>query len=127
MSIQSKYQPVLNLGEEIGAKNGAVKEENGVLTITGTVQTQYEKNLIWDKIKAIGGATPSDIVADIRVETADYYAQYTVKKGDTLGKVAKQFYGEPKKYMQIFNANKDILDNPNLIEVGQVLTIPFEE
>lgn len=126
MSIQAKYQSVLNLGEELGAKDGAVKEENGVLTITGTVHTEYEKNQLWDQIKEVGGATPSDIVADIRVETNDYYAIYTVKSGDTLGKIAKHFYEEPKKYTQIFEANTDVLDHPDKIEVGQILKIPFE-
>ena len=126
MSIQAKYQSVLNLGEELGAKDGAVKEENGVLTITGTVHTEYEKNQLWDQIKEVGGATPSDLIADIRVETSDYYAIYTVKSGDTLGKIAKHFYEEPKKYTQIFEANTDVLDHPDKIEVGQILKIPFE-
>lgn len=127
MSIQAKYQAVLNLGEDLGAKEGAVTEENGVLTVTGTVHSAYEKNLLWDKIKEIGGDAPADIIADIKVETNDYYAKYTVKSGDTLGKIAKLFYEEPKKYTQIFEANTDVLDHPDKIEVGQVLTIPFEQ
>ncbi|MBK8557921.1 MAG: LysM peptidoglycan-binding domain-containing protein [Lewinellaceae bacterium] len=127
MSVQSKYQSVLDLGEKLGAKDGEVKEENGVLHIKGTVHSQYEKNQLWDAIKAIGGAQPADIAADIKVETNDYYAKYTVVKGDTLGKISKHFYEEAGKYMQIFNANRDILSNPDLIQVGQVLTIPFEQ
>lgn len=127
MSVQQKYQAVLNLGEQLGAKNGSVTEANGVLTVAGTVHTAYEKNLLWDKIKEIGGDAPSDLIADIRVETNDYYAKYTVVKGDTLGKISKHFYGEAGKYMQIFNANRNILSNPDLIEVGQELTIPFEQ
>ena len=85
------------------------------------------KNLIWDKIKEVGGSNPSDIIADIKVETSDYYAKYVVEKGDTLGKISKHFFGEPGKYMQIFEANKGILSNPDLIEVGQELVIPFEQ
>ncbi len=127
MSVQAKYQSVLSLGQELGAKGGSVSETNGVLTITGTVHSAYEKNLLWDAIKAAGGSNPSDIVADIKVETSDYYAKYTVEKGDTLGKISKQFFGEPGKYMQIFNANKGILSNPDVIEVGQELVIPFEQ
>lgn len=127
MSIQAKYQSVLNLGEQLGAKGGSVTEENGVLTINGTVHSEYEKNLLWDQIKEVGGATPSDIQANIAVETTDYYAQYTVKSGDTLGKIAKHFYGDPAKYTQIFKANLDILEHPDKIGDGQVLTIPFEQ
>jgi nucleoid-associated protein YgaU len=127
MSIQAKYQSVLNLGEQLGAKDGAVTEVNGVLTVTGTVHSEYEKNLLWDQIKEVGGATPTDIIADIKVETTDYYAKYTVVDGDTLGSIAKHFYGEPKKYTQIFKANTDILEHPDRISVGQVLAIPFEQ
>jgi nucleoid-associated protein YgaU len=127
MSIQAKYQSVLNLGQELGAKDGAVTEANGVLTVTGTVHSEYEKNLLWDQIKEVGGATPTDIIADIKVETTDYYAKYTVVDGDTLGSIAKHFYEEPKKYTQIFKANLDILEHPDRISVGQVLTIPFEQ
>lgn len=127
MSVQAKYQAVLSLGQELGTKNGSVAEENGVLKVTGTVHSAYEKNLIWDKIKAVGGANPSDIIADIAVETGDYYAKYTVVSGDTLGKISKHFFGEAGKYMQIFDANKGTLSNPDQIEVGQELVIPFEQ
>ncbi len=126
MSLQAKYQSVLTLGEELGAKNGSVTEANGVLTMTGLVETEYEKNLLWDQIKEAGGATPSDIVADIRVATTDYYAKYVVESGDTLGKIAKHFYKDPMLYTAIFKANLDTLDHPDRIEVGQILTIPFK-
>lgn len=49
---------------------------------------------------------------------------YTVKSGDCLWKIAKQFYGNGAQYTKIYNANKDKIKNPNLIYVGQVLTIP---
>jgi nucleoid-associated protein YgaU len=49
---------------------------------------------------------------------------YTVKSGDTLSKIAKDFYGDASKYKKIFEANKDILKDPNMIKVGQVLKIP---
>ena len=127
MSLQAKYQSVLDLGEQLGTKDGFVQEENGVLKIGGTVHSAYEKNALWDKIKAVGGDSPADLIADIKVETNDYYAKYTVVKGDTLGKISKHFFGEAGKYMQICNANKGILSNPDMIEVGQELVIPFEQ
>lgn len=127
MSVKSKYQSVLDLGQKMGVADGNVAEENGVLKIWGTVATPYDKNQLWDAIKAIGGANPTDIVADIRPATEDYYAKYIVVKGDTLGKISKHFYGEAGKYMQIFNANRGILSNPDLIEIGQELVIPHEQ
>ena len=49
---------------------------------------------------------------------------YEVKSGDTLSKIAKQYYDDANAYMKIFEANKDILKNPNLIHPGQKLRIP---
>jgi len=49
---------------------------------------------------------------------------YTVKSGDTLSKIAKQFYGDARKYSIIFEANRDILKDPNIIHPGQKLLIP---
>jgi hypothetical protein len=49
---------------------------------------------------------------------------YTVKSGDCLWKIAKQFYGDGAKYTKIYEANKDKISDPNLIYVGQVFTIP---
>ncbi len=49
---------------------------------------------------------------------------YTVKSGDSLWKIAKQFYGNGAKYTKIFEANKDKISDPNLIYPSQVLTIP---
>ena len=57
-------------------------------------------------------------------KTTDTVKKYTVKKGDCLWKIAKQFYGDGSKYKIIYEANKDKIKNPNLIYVGQVFTIP---
>lgn len=49
---------------------------------------------------------------------------YTVEKGDTLSGISKQFYGSANHWKEIFEANRDQLDNPDLIKPGQVLKIP---
>ncbi len=122
--VKSKYQSVLDLGEKLSIENGDVQEENGVLKVKGTAKTQYEKNLIWDEIKAIGGDNPSDIMADIRVADDSVYHRHIVKSGETLGKIAKHYYGDAMKYKDIFAANTDILKNPDLIHPDQELIIP---
>lgn len=124
MSVKNKYQGVLNLGEELNIQNGDVKEENGQLKVWGTAKTQYEKDVLWDKIKEIGGENPMDIMADIKVADTSVYARHTVKSGETLGKIAQQYYGKASKYQQIFAANSDILDNPDIIHPNQELIIP---
>jgi nucleoid-associated protein YgaU len=124
MSAKDKYQAVLDLGETLGAKDGKVSEENGVLKIKGTVKTPYEKDILWDKIKAIGGENPSDILANILVEDSSVYHRHEVKSGESLSKIAKHYYGDPMKYQRIFEANRNILNNPDLIHPGQNLVIP---
>ena len=122
--MKAKYQSVLDLGEKLNIKNGDVKEEDGKLKVKGTAKNQYEKNLLWDEIKRIGGENPTDIIADIKVEDETVFAHHTVEKGDTLGKIAKHYYGNASKYTAIFKANTGILKNPDVIHPGQELVIP---
>ncbi|WP_439128458.1 LysM peptidoglycan-binding domain-containing protein [Polaribacter sp.] len=122
--MRAKYQSVLDLGEQLNIQNGDVKEENGQLKVWGTAKTPYEKDLIWDEIKKVGGENPTDIMADIKVEDDSVYAKHTVAKGETLGKIAKQYYGKASKYTEIFKANGNILKNPDVIHPGQELVIP---
>lgn len=126
MALSMKYGPVLEICNRLNMKDAKVEErEEGYLKVYGVVHTQYEKNKIWDKIKEVGGQSPTDIKADIRTEATDYYHIHKVESGDTLGKIAKEYLGEAGKYMDIFNANRDQLSNPDLIKVGQELKIPF--
>lgn len=124
MSVKAKYQAVLNLGEQLAIKDGDVKEEGGVLKVKGQAATQYEKNLLWDKIKEIGGENPSDIQASITVADSSVYHRHTVKGGESLSKIAKLYYDDPMKYKKIFDANTNILKNPDIIHPNQVLIIP---
>lgn len=57
--------------------------------------------------------------------TADVVnATYTVEKGDTLSKIAKQHLGDANAWKKIFDANQDQLDDPDKIRPGQVLKLP---
>jgi len=124
MALHEKYRNALRLGEDLKIADGFVNEENGVLKIGGKAKTAYEKNQIWDEIKKAGGENPADIEANIDVEVTEYFHKHTVASGDTLGKISKQYYGKAADYMHIFEANTDQLKNPDMIQVGQVLTIP---
>ena len=126
MALTMKYGPVLEVCNSLNMKDAKIEEnEEGYLKIYGIVHTQYEKNQIWDKIKEVGGSGATDIKADIRTEAKDYYHIHKVVSGDTLGKISKVYLGEAGKYMDVFNANIDQLSNPDLIQVGQELKIPF--
>lgn len=70
-----------------------------------------------------GTADFSDVSAGSS-STAANGTTYTVKKGDNLSKIAKQFYGDPGKWKKIHAANADKIPNPDLIHPGLQLTIP---
>jgi len=122
--VKSKYQSVLDLGEQLNIQDGDVQVKGNQLEVRGTAATQYEKDLLWDEIKRVGGENPSDIMADIKVADTSVYARHTVKSGESLSKISKNYYGDPMKYNAIFEANRNILKNPDLIHPGQELVIP---
>lgn len=108
-----------------GKFHGNAEEHDGKLYFKGTVATEAEKNEIWTAIKTIP-TWQKDIVADIQVTggTAPSAAPataaktYTVKAGDTLSAIAKQYLGNASAYMKIFELNKDQLTDPNKIKPG---------
>src|SRR5262245_12214745 len=123
MSLKEKYASVLELGKSLDVQAGDVKEEDGKLKVRGSAAYELDKDLLWDAIKSIPG-WENEVVADIKVANKDIFGIYTVKSGDTLSKIAKKYLDNPNRYNDIFNLNKDILSNPDLIKVGQRLKIP---
>ena len=122
--VKDKYKSVLELGESLQIQDGDVQVDGDTLKVWGTAANQYQKDLLWDEIKRVGGEDPCDIMADIKVADTTVYARHTVSSGESLSKIAKHYYGDPMKYTKIFEANTDQLDNPNLIHPGQELVIP---
>lgn len=123
MTLKDKYSSVLELGKNLDVQAGDVKEEGGKLKIHGTAAYGLDKALLWDAIKSIPG-WENEVVADIKVANTDILGIYTVTSGDTLSKISKKYLDNPNRYNEIFNLNKDILTNPDLIKVGQRLKIP---
>ncbi len=78
---------------------------------------------------AVGAELDTPIVEPVEVAQADVAPVdpprvYTVQSGDTLSKISKEYYGNSHDYMKIFEANRDRLDDPDKIQVGQELIIP---
>ena len=128
MSLKGMYQYAQQVAQ--GKFHGTIEERDGKLAWKGTVQTEQERNDIWNAIKTIP-TWQNDINADITVVAAPAGAAvgtsgktYTVKAGDTLSKIAKAHLGDANAYMEIFNANKDVLNDPDKIKPGQVLRLP---
>ncbi len=116
--LQSKYQAVLDKGHDVGLSIQNVNLEGDKLLIRGTVPAEHGKNVLWDVIKGID-ASVSDAIIDINVQSG---STYTVVSGDTLSKIAKRFYGDANHYHAIAQASG--IDNPDKINVGQVITLP---
>ena len=137
-TLKQKYASVLSTIQEQGVQLGHLHEENGKLIIAGKAPSDEAKNRVWDTIKQVDSAY-KDLNADITVDTNIAGNQssslpssphlsdeqtYTVKAGDTLSKISQQFYGEANLYMNIFEANRDKLTDPNKIQPGMRLRIP---
>ena len=137
MSLREKYNHAIQTAKNF-KMDGSAEERDGKLHFKGKVQSQEQANKIWDAIKTVP-SWQTEVVADIKaVATSATPTQtqpqpstqkqtqvtYTVKSGDTLSKIAREFLGDANAYMEIFNANRDQLSDPNLIKPGQVLKIP---
>lgn len=115
-----------------GIRNVDVQFDDGVATICGDCDSQAIKEqaiLIAGNVKGV-----EKIVADglhapkpppEEPPAKDEF--YEIKSGDTLGAIAKQFYGKASLYTRLFDANRDIIDDPNKIYPGQKIRIPMEK
>jgi LysM repeat protein len=142
--LKQKYQPALNLMQQLQAQVQYINMEGSKLLIRGVAPSAEVKNKIWNQIKLID-ASYSDLNCDISVSQQQQPAagqasatmtagasvsggqnqrHYTVKPGDTLSKISQQFYGNANQYTKIFNANRSVLRDPNTISPGQELVIP---
>jgi LysM repeat protein len=121
--LKEKYQDVLSLGEQLKVQGMGCKEEGGKLQLWGTAPYTHDKNQLWDKIKSHSG-WETEVAADIKIADTSIHGLYTVEAGDTLSKIAKMYFGEANRYMEIFNINKDQLSDPDKIQIGQKLKLP---
>ena len=135
--LKQKYQSVLNLADQEKIQFQNLHVQDNKLFIRGIAPSEDVKNKFWDQIKLVN-PNADDITADISVDSSRAMGAaagggggqggqtYTVKSGDNLSKISKQFYGDPNEYMRIFYANRDKLKDPDRIQVGQQLVIPPE-
>ncbi len=94
---------------------------------TATVWGEADSQETSEKVILVLGNTEGIASVDDRMTVAveEPKAQFhTVVRGDSLSKIAKEFYGDAMKYPVIFEANKPMLKAPDLIYPGQVLRIP---
>lgn len=137
-TLKQKYQSVLNAADQQKIQFLNLHVQDDKLFIRGIAPSESAKSTFWDQIKLVNPKA-DDITAEITVDSSRAMGAaagggsgtggqtYTVKSGDNLSKISKQFYGDGNEYMRIFYANRDKLRDPDLIQVGQQLTIPPDD
>ncbi len=115
-----------------GIKNIDVKFDDGVATICGECVNKATRDnaiLMVGNIKGVEKVISDDLTypPPPPEEPEPEDTIYTIKSGDTLSAIAKEFYGKASAYMKIFEANKDIISDPNKIYPGQKIRIPQDQ
>jgi nucleoid-associated protein YgaU len=111
------------LGLELDINNFDITVDGDTVNVTGVTESQEIREKV---ILALGNVRGvATVIDEIEVVLPEPEAVfYEVKSGDSLSKIAKAHYGNAMKYNEIFEANKPMLKDPNLIYPGQVLRIP---
>lgn len=103
-------------------------EDDDTVILTGEAATQADKEKLILSVGNIQGiACVDDQMTVTEPEPAPPAVFHTVVRGDSLSKIAKAYLGSANRYPEIFEANKPMLKDPNLIYPGQVLRIPGAE
>jgi nucleoid-associated protein YgaU len=115
-----------------GLSNLDVQFDDGTVTICGDCTSEAVREraiLIAGNVQGVEKVVADDLRAPKpKPEEPKEKAEiYEIVSGDTLGAIAKRYYGSASKYMKIFEANKDIISDPNKIYPGQKIRIPLED
>jgi nucleoid-associated protein YgaU len=135
--LKQKYQSLLNMADQQKIQFQNLHVQDNKLFIRGIAPSEDAKNKFWDQVKLVN-PNADDITADISVDSSRAMGAavggasgqggqtYVVKAGDNLSRISKQYYGDANEYMRIFYANRDKLQDPDRIQMGQQLTIPAD-
>ena len=118
-----KYQDLEGIAAKLGVRDFSMTEAAGKVQIAGKTTYALERDLLWDAIKKHAG-WEAEVAADVKADRSDIHGIHVVKPGDSLSKIAKTHLDDGNRYMDIFNANKDKLKDPDMIQPGQELVIP---
>jgi len=147
--VEKAIQQLQAKGLGIAGLRAEVDSDAEVVTLCGTCPDSAAKGRAMSEFNALGETKNTfnkiKVAAPVAVETAAVAAPveqageqgssavvsgapeerwHEVVSGDTLGAIARKYYGDASKYPKIFDANRDILDNPDRIDVGQKLRVP---
>ncbi|MGD2186691.1 MAG: peptidoglycan-binding protein LysM [Desulfobacterales bacterium] len=101
-----------------------VEFDDGEVTLGGNCDSQATREkavLLAGNIKGVEKVNDENFSAPPAEEETEFYV---IQKGDSLSKIAKQYYGDAMKYPVIFEANREVVKDPDLIYPGQTVRIP---
>jgi hypothetical protein len=136
--LKQKYNTLLTVSDQERIQFLNLHVQDNKLFIRAIAPSEEAKNKFWDQLKLVN-PNADDVTADISVDSSRALGAaagggqgqggqtYEVKSGDNLSKISKQFYGDSNEYMRIFYANRDKLNDPDKIQVGQQLLIPPDD
>lgn len=107
-----------------GVTDLSVSLDDEVCTLSGTCETAEAKEkvvLMAGNMKGVGSVNGDGLTAPAAAAEVEYY---TIKSGDTLWAIASKFLGNGSKYPEIFEANREVIEDPDKIFPGQKIRIP---
>ncbi|MBT3013255.1 MAG: peptidoglycan-binding protein LysM [Candidatus Thiodiazotropha sp. (ex Lucina aurantia)] len=123
--------PAEKIKQQIEADNPGIKDldvsfDDGKVVLSGNADSAeaLEKTvLIAGNVQGVSEVTADAVTAPQQQAKVEYY---TIESGDTLSAIAKRFLGKASDYPKIFEANREVIKDPNLIYPGQKIRIPLD-
>jgi nucleoid-associated protein YgaU len=127
----SEDEAAEKIKENIEASNPGIQDLNvtyndGVVELTGTAdsaEAMEKAVLMAGNVKGVSEVKADGVSAPPQPAPVEYYV---IQKGDSLSVIAKRYYGNAKDYPRIFDANREVIKNPDLIYPGQKIRIPLD-
>ncbi len=116
--------------EHIKANNPGIKDlkvdyKDGTAVLSGTAESaeaMQKAVLMAGNVQGVGEVKIEGLAVPVATVKVEYYI---IQKGDTLSKIAKYYYSDANAYTKIFEANREVIKDPNLIFPGQKVRIPL--
>ena len=109
-----------------GIKDLDIQFNDGTVSMSGeadSAEAMEKAVLMAGNIQGVSDVAAENLASPPAAQKVEYY---TIVKGDTLSAIAKRHYGDASQYPRIFEANREVIKDPDLIFVGQKIRIPLD-